>query len=162
MHFPMAKPVLTTKEGYDKMVKELERLKGHERARIAEAIREAKSHGDLRENAAYHEAKLNQTRLEHMIAELERNVLHARIVERPPDADGVAHLGSTVTLLDLEFNDELTIKLVGTGEANVAHDLVSITSPMGEAILDKREGDEIEVTAPAGTIRYRIVKLEME
>ncbi len=150
---------LLTSEGLEKLRKELEELKGPERMRVAEAIREAKSHGDLRENAAYHEAKLNQTRLDRRIAELEKLMQIARIVERPESAEDGAHLGSEVKLLDLEYDDELTIKLVGGFEADPAKDLISISSPMGEAILNRKAGEEFEVLAPGGVQRYRILEI---
>lgn len=156
----MAKPIQMTQEGYDKLQKELELLKGPERTRIAEAIREAKSHGDLRENAAYHEAKLNQARLEGRIAELERSLQSARIVERPDDAGESIHLGSVVTLYDEEFDEELTVTIVGEMEADPAKDYVSIGSPMGQALLGCHAGDTAEYEAPMGTVRLRILKVE--
>jgi transcription elongation factor GreA len=155
----MANDNLVTREGFDKMQAELDELKGPVRRRIADAIREAKAHGDLRENAAYHEAKLNQSRLESRIAELEKAVQLARIVERS-DGTGGAHLGSKVTLIDLEFDDEFTIELVGAFEADPSKDLISIGSPLGEAIVGKKDGDEIEVVAPQGLQRYRIVSVK--
>lgn len=156
----MAKEVLLSQSGYDKLKAELEELKGPVKARIAEAIREAKSHGDLRENAAYHEAKLNQTRLEGRIADLEKVLQTARIVERPAGAENTAHLGSKIRLKDLKWGDELTIELVGSYEADPANDLISITSPMGSALLDKGVEDEIEVEAPAGVQKYKILGLD--
>lgn len=157
----MAKPILMSQEGYDNLARELDRLKSTERQAVAEAIREAKSHGDLRENAAYHEAKLNQARLEQRIAELEKSLLSAKIVERPEDAaDGSAHLGSMVTLEDLEFGDELVVRLVGSMEADPTHDKISITSPMGEALIGRSAGDVVEVAAPAGTIQYKVLTVE--
>src|SRR5689334_25367315 len=117
----MANQNSVTREGFDKMRSELDELKGPVRRRIAEAIREAKAHGDLKENAAYHEAKLNQSRLEARIAELEKAVQLAKIVERS-DAGGV-QLGSKVTLLDVEFDDEFNVTIVGSFEADPAKDL---------------------------------------
>lgn len=148
-----------TKEGYEKLKKELEELKGPIRMQLAEAIREAKSHGDLRENAAYHEAKLNQARVEGRLKELEALLLKAKIVEVDENASG-AQLGSKVTLLDLEWNDELTVNLVGAFEADPANDLISISSPLGEATLGKNIDDEFEVQAPAGKQRYRVLRLD--
>lgn len=151
----MANDVRLTRSGYEKLKKELEFLKGPERARIAEAIREAKSHGDLRENAAYHEAKLNQTRLERRIADLEKTYQLAKIVETDQNAEG-AQLMSKVSLEDLEFGEEFEITLVGSFEADPSKDLISISSPLGEAIMGRNSGEEIEVAAPAGVNRYRI------
>lgn len=155
----MAKEIHFTREGFEKLKRELEELKGPERMRIAEAIREAKSHGDLRENAAYHEAKLNQTRLDSRINDLERALMLAKVVERSDSAIG-AGLGSKITLLDLEFEDELTVKLVGSFEADPARDLISIGSPLGEALLGAVVGGEIAVEAPAGVTRYRVLSIE--
>lgn len=158
----MSNHVRLTRAGYDKLKQELEFLKGPERARIAEAIREAKSHGDLRENAAYHEAKLNQARLESRVADLEKVFQLAKIVEGPDGSDEGAQLSSRVTLLDLEFDDELTITLVGSYEADVARDLISISSPLGAAVLGRIAGDDVEVEAPAGIQRYRVISVVTE
>jgi len=154
----MANETLLTPEAYEKLKKELEDLKGPVRTRIAEAIREAKSHGDLRENAAYHEARLNQKRLEERISSLEKTLLLAKIVEKK--GGEIAGLGSMVKLHDLDFDDELTITLVSSYEANPAEDKISISSPLGSALIDKGPGAEIEVEAPGGTQRYRIKAVE--
>jgi transcription elongation factor GreA len=155
----MSKDVQFTREGFEKLKSELEELKGPTRMRVAEAIREAKAHGDLKENAAYHEAKLNQTRLESRIAELEKAFQLAKIVDIPEGTGTGAHLSSKVTILDTDLDDEFTVTLVGSFEADPARDLISIGSPLGEALLGKGPGDEIEVLAPAGVSNYRIVKV---
>jgi transcription elongation factor GreA len=156
----MAKEIQVTRQGLDKLRKELEELKGPTRLQVAEAIREAKSHGDLRENAAYHEAKLNQSRLESRIADLEKAVQYAKVVERPADAGETAALGSKVRLLDLEFDDELTVTLVGSFEADPTKDLISIGSPLGESLLGAAKGDVIEVEAPGGMTSYKVLAVE--
>jgi transcription elongation factor GreA len=156
----MANAIQVTQEGFDKLKKELEELQGPTRMRVAEAIREAKSHGDLRENAAYHEAKLNQTRLESRINDLEKALMYAKIVERKDDGGVIAQLGSVVLVLDEEFGDEISITLVGSFEADPAQDMVSIGSPLGEAILGKIVGDIVEVAAPAGNSRYKILQIQ--
>lgn len=155
----MPKEIRFTREGYEKLKKELEELKGPVRLGVAEAIREAKSHGDLRENAAYHEAKLNQTRLESRIADLERAFQMAKIVERPDVQGTTAHLGSKVKLQDLEFDDELEVTLVGSFEADPSKDLISIGSPLGEALLGRAPGDTVDVEAPAGLQHYRVLEV---
>ena len=154
----MASEVQFTREGFVKLKAELDDLKGPSRMRIAEAIREAKSHGDLKENAAYHEAKLNQTRLESRIAELEKALLTAKVVDHV--TGGGAQLGSKVGLVDLEFDEDLTVKLVGAFEADPANDLISVASPLGEALVGRTKGDEIEVKAPGGMTRYRLTSVE--
>lgn len=155
----MANDNLVSREGFEKMQAELDELKGPVRRRIAEAIREAKAHGDLRENAAYHEAKLNQSRLESRIAELEKAVQLAKVFDHSTAGTG-AHLGSKVRLVDVEFDDEFSVTLVGSFEADPSRDLISIGSPLGEALVGKGPGEDIEVTAPQGTQRYRIVAVE--
>ncbi len=155
----MSHEVLLSQEGYERLKKELEELKGSERQKVADNIREAKSHGDLKENAMYHEAKLNQTRLESRIAELEHTLQMAKVIDRSMVGEGKAHLGSKVTLEDLEWGDSLTIELVGAFEADPGNDKVSVDSPMGSALIDKEAGDEVEVLAPAGTQRYRVVSV---
>jgi transcription elongation factor GreA len=156
----MANEILLTPEGHEKLKKELEELKGPTRMRVAEAIREAKSHGDLRENAAYHEAKLNQTRLDSRIAELEKVLQTAKIVTRPEGSDNGAQLGSKVKMLDKEFGDDLTVTIVGSFEADPAKDMISITSPLGEALLGRGVGDEISVIAPAGEQKFKILEVQ--
>lgn len=151
--------MLLTPEGYEKLKKELEELKGPTRMRVAEAIREAKAHGDLKENAAYHEAKLNQTRLDSRIAELERMFQQAKIVEHPTEVSDSARLGSKIKLLDKEYGDELVVTLVGSYEADPTKDLISISSPLGTALVGKVAGDEISVEAPAGTQSYKILEV---
>ena len=141
-----------------KLKAELDDLKGPSRMRIAEAIREAKSHGDLKENAAYHEAKLNQTRLESRIAELEKALLTAKVVDHV--TGGGAQLGSKIDLRDLEYDEDLSVRLVGAFEADPANDLISVASPLGEALVGKAKGDEVEVKTPGGLTRYRVRSVE--
>ncbi len=150
---------MLTPEAHTKLRHELEDLKGRERQRIAQAIREAKAHGDLKENAAYHEAKLNQTRLEGRISSLEKTLQLSKVVERDQSAPD-AGLGATVKLEDLEFGDTLTLKLVSSYEADPANDLISISSPLGAALIGKCPGDEIAVETPDGTQCYRVLGID--
>lgn len=156
----MANEVLLTRSGYEKLKAELEELKGPTRMRVAEAIREAKSHGDLRENAAYHEAKLNQSRLESRIAELEKTLQIAKVVDRTPGASDTAELGSKIQLLDIEFDDEFGVVLVGDFEGDAEENLISISSPLGAALAGQKVGETIVVNAPAGQQNYKILKIE--
>lgn len=155
----MSHEVLLTQEGYEKIKKELEFLKGSERQRIADNIREAKSHGDLKENAMYHEAKLNQTRLESRISDLESTLQFAKIVEKPEGHTG-AHLGSLLKLKDLTWGGEMNVTLVGEFEADPINDKVSITSPLGSALMDKQPGDKVQVEAPAGVQEYEVISVD--
>ncbi len=157
----MAEDFLLTPTGREKLLAELEDLKGPRRQAVTAAIREARSHGDLKENAAYHEAKLNQSRLEGRIAEIEHILDVSRTVERPTDANG-AHLGSVVTYEDQESGKQKTTTLVGQYEADPLQGLLSIDSPMGSAFVGCNEGDIVEVEVPAGTRRYLIQKVSYE
>lgn len=155
----MSEHVLT-QAAFEKLKLELEDLKGPTRLRVAEAIREAKAHGDLRENAAYHEAKLNQARLESRIADLEKLLQIAKVVDGVPSGTDIAELGSKVKLLDLEWDEEMTISLVSSYEADPANDMISISSPLGSAVMGQGVDTEVEVDAPAGQQRYRILAIE--
>lgn len=154
----MSSGVQFTREGFEKLKAELDELKGPRRSAIADAIREAKSHGDLKENAAYHEAKLNQTRLESRIAELEKALQTAKVVDHV--TGGGAQLGSKVGLLDMNFDEEFSVKLVGAFEADPTNDLISVASPLGEGLVGRAKGDEVEVKAPNGITRYRITSVD--
>ena len=156
----MSNDVLLTKEGYDKLTAELEHLKAVERQRVSEAIREARSHGDLKENAAYHEAKLNQQRLDGRIAELDHVLQIAEIVESSQRSGNGAQLGSTVTVKDLGFGDEIQMRLVGDFEADPSQDMISISSPLGSALIGKEVGDEFEYEAPAGVQKYKVLSID--
>jgi transcription elongation factor GreA len=156
----MSEDILLTAEGLAKLKAELAELKGSERLRIAEVIREAKSHGDLRENAMYSEAKLNQRRLEARISELERTLQFAKVMDMSGREKGAAHLNSKVKLKDLAYGDTFTITLVGEFEADPSNDLISITSPFGKALLDRKAGEKVEVEAPAGVQNYEILAVD--
>ena len=154
----MSNDVILTPEGYAKLSEELQFLKSVERPRIADNIREAKSHGDLRENAMYHEAKLNQKRLESRISELERVLQVARVVERQVGDEG-AGLGSRVLVRDVEWNEEMTIELVGAFESDPVENKISVDSPLGRALMGATAGNEIEVTTPNGTQVYAVLEV---
>lgn len=155
----MAEEVLLSREGYEKLVAELEELRINERQRIADNIREAKSHGDLRENAMYHEAKLNQKRLEGRIVEIERTLQYAKILEAEDEVEGGANLGTTVSLKD-GTGDVWDIQLVGAFEADPTEDKISVDSPLGKCVLGKKVGDTVEFEAPAGVQKYEIVQVK--
>lgn len=155
----MTDQILLTQTGYEKLQKELDELRGPVRQNIADHIREAKSHGDLKENAAYHEAKLNQKRLESRIADIEKVLQIAKIVERPESSELIAHLGSKVQVQELATGYEMEVTLVGSFESDPLNDLISITSPLGSSLLGKVVGDEFEVEAPAGKQVYKIIEI---
>jgi transcription elongation factor GreA len=152
--------ILITPEGYERLRRELEELKTVKRREVVERIKAARALGDLSENFDYQDAKRQQAFLEGRIKDLETVLSRAKVVPRPDNAGEVIHLGSKVTLHDLETNKERTIALVGSFEADPLQDLISILSPLGEALLGKSAGEEVVVNTPKGVVRYRIVRIE--
>jgi transcription elongation factor GreA len=154
----MAKEAIElTAQGKGKIEKELEHLKGPRRAFMSEALREARSHGDLRENAAYDEAKLNQARLEGRIKDLEWILERAQIIERPDGAGAMLHLGSKVVVREAGSNFEEEFTLVGAFEADPSQGLISIISPIGKALIGREAGNVVSVEGPKGEFHYEIV-----
>ncbi len=152
--------ILITPEGYERLKRELEELKTVKRREIVERIKAARALGDLSENFDYQDAKRQQAFLEGRIRDLETVLSRAKVVPRPDNAGEVVHLGSKVTLLDLDTNKERTITVVGSFEADPLQDLISVLSPLGEAVLGKAVGEEVVVNTPKGIVRYRIVRIE--
>jgi len=148
-----------TPEGYRKLEEELEFLRNVKRKEIAEKIKIAIGYGDLSENSEYEEAKNEQAFIEGRILELEKMLRNARIIENGGDF-GVIHVGSTVLVRDLEFNEVLEFTIVGSAEADPSERRISNESPVGRALLGKRPGEIIEVNAPAGVIRYEILEIK--
>jgi len=150
--------VYLTKEGYQKLVEELEYLKTTKRRELAKAVGEARSHGDISENAEYDAAKDAQGLNEQRIAELEQKLSRARILDENIPAD-VVLIGASVKLLDLDTSEEIEYTLVSELEANYAQNKISVTSPVGKALLEHKQGDIVQVVIPAGTLRYKILKI---
>lgn len=152
--------ILITPEGYERLKRELEDLKTVKRREIVERIKAARALGDLSENFDYQDAKRQQAFLEGRIKDLETVLSRARVVPRPDNAGEIVHLGSKVTLHDLETGKERTIAIVGSFEADPLQDLISILSPLGEALLGKAAGEDIVVNTPKGEVHYRITRIE--
>jgi transcription elongation factor GreA len=148
-----------TREGYEALQAELQHLTTVERARIAQALRDARADRDIRENAPYDAAKQHQAVVEARIRELEAILAHAEVLDEAPKSERVS-IGSTVVLRDLTENDELRYTLVSTNEANPRLGKLSVASPVGKALLDRWPGEIVEVDVPAGTLRYRIERIE--
>lgn len=153
----MIKTPLTVR-GAELLKAELQRLKSVERPSVIEAIAEARSHGDLSENAEYDAAKERQAFVEGRIAELEGKISNAQIIDpNDLDADGRIVFAATVKLLDLESEDEVTYQIVGDDEADIKDGKVSINSPIARALIGKETGDVAEVLAPGGIREYEIL-----
>jgi transcription elongation factor GreA len=149
-----------TAEGAEKLKVELQRLKSVERPRIIQAIAEARSHGDLSENAEYHAAKEQQSFIEGRIAELDAKMSSAQIIDpKTVNADGKVVFGATLKLVEEESGKEVTYQIVGDYEADIAQGRISVSSPIARALIGKTEGDVVEVQVPGGLRSYEILEI---
>jgi transcription elongation factor GreA len=153
--------IYLTKEGHDKLIKELEELKNKKRREIAAALSHARSLGDLSENAEYDAAKEAFAHNEKRIKDLEDRLTRAELIEHPVAAGDKAYLGNKVKIADLDTGEETEYKLVGSDEANAADGSISVTSPVGKALLGKAVGDTVEVEVPAGVLKYKVVGISI-
>lgn len=149
-----------SKEGYEKLDKELRDLKTRGRKEIAEEIAEARAKGDLSENAEYDAAKEAQGHLEKKIAELENTLATAQIIEKDDIDTSKAYLLSTVTIHNKKTDKEMKYTLVSKDEADFKQGKISVDSPIGQAILGTEIGDEVTVDVPAGTLELEILNIE--
>ena len=150
-----------TLHGAELLKAELENLKKIERPRIIEAIAEARAHGDLKENAEYHEARRQQSFIEGRILEVEGKLSHAQIIDVTKiDNSGKIVFGATVHLLNIATEEEVVYQIVGDDEANLKHGKISVSSPIARALIGKELDDVVEVAAPSGAIEYEVNKIE--
>lgn len=149
-----------SREGFEKLEKELRKLKTEGRKRIAEDIAEARAKGDLSENAEYDAAKEEQGKLEARIAELENSLANARILDNEDINTDKAYLLSTVTILNKKTDKEMKYTLVSPDEADFKANKISVESPIGKAILGSEIGEVVEVDVPAGTLELEVLKIE--
>ena len=150
-----------TVAGAERLKAELQRLKSVERPAIIQAIAEARSHGDLSENADYDAAKERQGFVEGRIAEIEHKLAGAQVIDPSTiDGDGRVVFGATVEIEDLDSGDVRRWQIVGEDEADIKHGKISITSPIARALIGKCEGDTVEVQAPGGVRGYEILAVE--
>lgn len=153
----MSKVPLTAR-GAEKLRSELDRLKKVERPRIIQAIAEARSHGDLKENAEYHAAREQQGFIEGRIKEVEGKLSHAQIIDvtRLP-ANGKVVFGATVDVVELDNDAEHTFQIVGEDEADTKNGMISVTSPIARSLIGKTEGDLASVDTPGGIREFEIL-----
>lgn len=154
--FPM------TAGGYTALEEELKRRQQVERPRIIQAIAEARSHGDLSENAEYHAAKEAQSLNEGRIAELEDKLSRAEVIDVSKLSGTTIMFGATVTLVDEDTEEKKTYQIVGESEADVKAGRVSITSPTARALIGKKIGDSVEVNTPGGGKSYEILNVAFQ
>jgi transcription elongation factor GreA len=154
------KEVILTAEGYKKLHQEIDHLRGEKRREVAERIRVAREFGDISENAEYDDAKNEQAMLEHKIAQLEDRLLTARVITKKEISKDAVSIGSRVRLRDLQAGKTFEYRIVGSAEANPAENKLSNESPVGKAILGHKKGDVVEVTAPRGALKFKIMEIK--
>ncbi len=158
----MSKPPVTAK-GAQQLREQLKEFKTVDRPRISAAIAEARAHGDLSENAEYHAAREQQSFLEGRIGMIETALADAQIIDVSTlNANGKVVFGTTVELVNVENDEEVTYQIVGEIEADIEKSLISVTSPIARALIGKEVDDLVEVNAPSGVIEYEILKVRYE
>ena len=153
------KEVILTPEGYEKLKGEIEYLSTEKRRDVAERIRVAREFGDIAENAEYDDAKNEQALLEHRIALLEERLVAARVIEKSDVTAGVVSIGSRVKLRDLDAKETIEYHIVGSAEADPAGHKLSNESPVGKAIMGRKKGETVEVAAPRGALKFKILDI---
>ncbi len=154
------KEVLLTQEGYDKLEAELNYLKTEKRAEVADRIKVALGFGDLSENSEYDEAKTAQAENENRIVELEDKLRHAKIIDQKDINTDTVQVGNIVKVLDMEFDEKIEYQIVGSTEVNLAENKISNESPLGAALLGAKKNNVVEVNAPAGIMKYKILSIK--
>ena len=154
------KEVLLTQEGYEKLEKELEYLVTEKRGEIADRIKVALGFGDLSENSEYDEAKNAQSENEQQIAELEIKIRNAKVIDSSEIDTKIVQIGNTVKLYDEEFEEEVVYTIVGSTEVNLEDNKISNESPIGKALLGRKKGEIVDVEAPDGIIKFKILAIK--
>ncbi len=156
----MAGEIYLTRAGLNKLQAQLEEMKTSGRQKIAKAIGEARAQGDISENAEYDAAKEAQAHNEARISDLETKLANVRIIENENIPSDKVYIGAHVTLKDLDTGEKIKYMLVSGEEANFEENKISVFSPIGKGLLGHKEGEEVEIKVPAGTLRYKILKNE--
>ena len=154
------KEVILTPEGYEKLKHEIEYLSSDKRREVAERIRVAREFGDISENAEYDDAKNEQAMLEHKIALLEERLVSARVIDAGDVDTSVVSIGATVRLKDMDANETVEYQIVGSAEANPSEQKLSNESPVGRAIIGHKKGEVVEVAAPRGSLKFKILDIK--
>ena len=155
------KDIILTKEGYQKLKREIEDLSTRRRREIADRIKVAREFGDIAENAEYDAAKNEQAMVEARIAKLEERLASARVIEKREISKDVVSVGSKVRLRDVDAKQTVEYRIVGSAEANPAELKLSNESPVGKAILGHKKGETVEVVTPRGSkLKYKIIEIK--
>jgi transcription elongation factor GreA len=153
------KEVILTREGLHKLEDELENLRTVKRKEVAERIKQAIEFGDISENSEYEDAKNEQAFIEGRIITIEKMLRNAKVIEDDEREAGVVSIGSTVTVKDIEFDEVIEYKIVGSAEADPLKNLISNESPVGRALLGQKVGSIVEVDAPAGKLKFEVMEI---
>ena len=154
------KEVILTPEGFEKLKDEIEYLSNDRRREVAERIRVAREFGDIAENAEYDTAKNEQAHLEARIALLEERLAHSRVVTKKEIKSGEVSIGTKVRLRDVGANKTVEYHIVGSAEADPSANKLSNESPVGKAIMGRKKGDTVEVAAPRGKLKFKIMDIK--
>jgi transcription elongation factor GreA len=155
----MTEKVVLTKEGYEKLIAELNHLKTKKRREVADQLEHARAFGDLRENAEYETAKEAKCQLERRIGEMELKLTNARVVDASEITSDKAYLGATVELKNLDSGETIRYVLVAQDQANFEQGKISVSSPLGKGLLGKAEKEKVEIQVPAGKLRFQVLKI---
>jgi len=154
------KEVILTPEGYTRLKEEIEVLSTTKRREVAERIKQAREFGDITENSEYDDAKNEQAMLEHRIATLEDRLAAARVIEATEISSDVVGVGTKVRLKDMDANETIEYTIVGSAEANPSEYRLSNESPVGKAIIGRKKGEVVEVAAPRGALKFKIMDIK--
>jgi transcription elongation factor GreA len=156
----MSNRIPMTSSGYARLEEELKRLKNDERPAVIKALAEAREHGDLSENAEYHAARERQSFIEGRMLELEDRLARAEIIDISQQGGSSIKFGAKVKLIDEETDEEVVYQIVGPEEAEIQRGLLSISAPLGRALIGREAGDSIEVSTPRGTRYFEVVEVD--
>ncbi|KJS21777.1 MAG: transcription elongation factor GreA [Clostridiaceae bacterium BRH_c20a] len=153
------KEVMLTRAGLARLEEELDNLRIVKRKEVAERIKQAIEFGDISENSEYEDAKNEQAFIEGRIITIEKMLRNAKVIEDDEREAGVVSIGSTVTLKDIEFDEVIEYKIVGSAEADPLQNLISNESPVGRSLLGKKEGNIVDVDAPVGKLKFQVLDI---
>lgn len=154
--------IFLTQKGYDELQERLDYLTGQGRQEMSEKIKLAREYGDLSENAEYDAAKNEQAFMEQEIKEIAEKLRNAEIIDESNLDSKTVSIGSIVKLQDMELDEKVEIKLVGSSEADIMNNKISNESPIGQALIGKKKGAVVEVNTPSGVLKYKIISISID
>lgn len=154
--------IFLTQKGYDELQERLDYLTGQGRQEMSEKIKLAREYGDLSENAEYDAAKNEQAFMEQEIKEIAEKLRNAEIIDESNLDSKTVSIGSIVKLQDMELDEKVEIKLVGSSEADIMNNKISNESPIGQALIGKKKGAVVDVSTPSGVLKYKIISISID